>query len=389
MVSGWRFALRAAALVLLAGLLAALDVSDAAAQSATCSQLNATLQSLSRNRDFRGSDQASANLQQLQSDERASESDYINAGCQRDQQRGYPQTPECRGLARQILQSRAQIAQLSQNVANGNDVAQQREEVLQEIARFGCNQGNGAAPQVRRPRNFLEQLFGGPSQDDTNYGDTTYDGQEQVDDPYANTRTGNTIRTVCVRLSDGYYWPVSYSTVPDYIPQDAQTCAAECPGQQVDLYYYDNPGQEPEQMVNQQGQAYTALASAFAYRKQFDQSNNCQPQQVFGQITLEQTGDGGKRAMVTYNGDIFPLPVRDPRATETATAAPPAAVAEVIDIPLPRPRPSAQAALPSVLPTAEPVVSAPNRTVKVGDKIVRLVGPDTPYAPATLSGPSG
>ena len=58
--------------------------------------------------------------------------------------------------------------------------------------------------------------------------------------------------------------------------------------------------------------------------------------------------------------------------------------------PLPRPRPSSrEAAVPAVLPTAEPVLSAPNRTVKVGDKIVRIVGPDTPYAPATLPANSG
>ena len=283
---------------------------------------------------------------------------------------------------------RSQIAQMSQSIASGNGVAQQREQVLQEIARFGCNQRDAGNGQPQRPRNFLEQLFGGPSQQD-NYGDTTYDGQQQVEDPYANQQTGGTIRTVCVRMTDGYYWPISYATVPDYIPQDAQTCAAECPGQQVDLYYYDNPGQEPEQMVNQQGQAYTALASAFAYRKQFDHANACQPQQVFGQITLEPAGNGQSRAMVTYDGEKFPLPSRDPRSTATASAAP-AKYAEVIDIPLPRPRPSSrEAAVPAVLPTAEPVLSAPNRTVKVGDKIVRIVGPDTPYAPATLPANSG
>lgn len=381
----WRIANRIAALVLTLLGFVAVDVTAAIAQDATCSQLNATLQSLNRNRDFRSVDQTNGDAQQLQADERAAESAYISAGCQRAQRQGYPQTPECRALARQILQSRAQLAQMSQSIANGNGVAQQREQVLQEIARFGCNQRDAAAvQQPQRPRSFLEQLFGGPSQQD-NYG-VTYNGQEQVDDPYANSQTGNTIRTVCVRMSDGYYWPISYATVPDYLPQDAQTCADECPGQQVDLYYYDNPGQEPEQMVNQQGEAYTALPSAFAYRKQFDSANSCQPQQVLGQITLQSLGNGQTRAMVDYNGDKFPLPARDPRATETAVAAP-VKYAAAIDIPLPRPRPSSTAA--AVLPTAEPVVSAPNRTVRVGDKIVRIVGPDTPYAPATLPGNSG
>ncbi|MDR3472802.1 MAG: DUF2865 domain-containing protein [Devosia sp.] len=387
MLAGWRIGSRAGAVLLVLAGFIGLDGTAALAQSATCAQLNATLQGLDRNRDFRSVDQTSGNAQQLQSDERAAESAYVSAGCQSAQRQGFPQTPECRSLAHQILQSRAQLAQLSQSIANGNGVAQQREAVLQEIARFGCNQrapGLAGGQQQQRPRNFLEELFGGPSRQD-NYGDT-FNGQEQVNDPYANQQTGNTIRTVCVRASDGYYWPISYATVRDYIPQDADTCAQECPGQQVDLYYYDNPGQEPEQMVNAQGQAYTSLPTAFAYRKQFDRSNTCKPQEIFGTITLD--GDGQKRAMVSYNGDTFPLPIRDPRSTEQATTLP-AKYAEIVDIPLPRPRPSSTAPAADVLPATEPVVSVPNRTVQVGDKIVRIVGPDTPYAPATLPGTSG
>jgi hypothetical protein len=377
--------------------LVCLDVSNAFAQSASCDQLNANLQALSRSRDFRNVDQTSADARSVQADERNAESAYIRTGCQQAQQQNQPQTPECRGLARQILQGRAQIQQLSQSLANGNAVAQQREGVLQQIARFGCNDsgsqarfiGDPFAPPPRR-RNFLDNLFGGfqRGNGDDGYGDQQpVNGQDQVDDPFANGGgdTQNTIRTVCVRLSDGYYWPVSYATVRDYIPQDAQTCLAQCPGQQVELYFYDNPGQEPEQMVDTQGQAYTALATAFAYRKAFDRTNTCKPQESFGQIALEQLGDGQARAMITFNDLKFPLPLRDPRRTEQATTAP-VKIAQVIDIPLPRPRPSATAAAPAVAPATGPVVSSQNRMVKVGDKVVRIVGPDTPYAPATAAG---
>ena len=41
------------------------------------------------------------------------------------------------------------------------------------------------------------------------------------------------------------------------------------PGLDVDLYYYDNPGQEPEQMVNLQGEPYKSLPTAFAYRTDY------------------------------------------------------------------------------------------------------------------------
>lgn len=375
-----------------------LDTGAAWAQSASCAQLNATLQALDRNGDFRNVDRGSSDLRALQANERGAESAYIRNGCQRDQQQGAPQTPQCRGLARQILAQRAQIAELSQSLDNGNAVSQRREQVLQDIARFGCNQQGSQArfsnnsDQPPRRRNFLEQLFGGrQTVDDYGYGDdpSQYDGSDQIEDPYADMQpTQNTIRTVCVRLSDGYYWPVSYATTRDYLTQDAQTCQVACPDQQVDLYYYNNPGQEPEQMINTVGQPYTSLPTAFAYRKTFDMANTCKPQQTLGQVAMDDLGDGRSRAMVTYGGDIFPLPLRDPRSTEATTRV---AVANgpSIDIPLPRPRPSAAETSATVVPTAAPVVSAADRTVKVGNKIVRVVGPDTPYAPATLPGHSG
>jgi hypothetical protein len=385
------FGLAAAAFAALA--LLGLDTGAALAQSASCAQLNATLQSLDSNGDFRNADRGNSDLRSLQANERGAESAYIRTGCQRDQQQGYPQTPQCRGLAKQILSQRAQIAQLTQSLGNADAVSQRREQVLQDIARFGCNQQDsqarfsndgGGSYQAPRRRNFLEQLFGGrQSVDDTGYGDPSqYDGGDQIQDPYADMQsTQDTIRTVCVRLSDGYYWPVSYATTRDYITQDAQTCQAACPDQSVDLYYYNNPGQEPEQMINTIGQPYTSLPTAFAYRKSFDIANTCKPQQTLGQVAMDDLGDGRLRAMISYGGDTFPLPLRDPRSAEVAIQM---ASAPSLDIPLPRPRPDAAETTPAVVPTAAPVVSAADRIVKVGNKIVRVVGPDTPYAPPTM-----
>ena len=56
------------------------------------------------------------------------------------------------------------------------------------------------------------------------------------------------------------------------------------------------------------------------------------------------------------------------------------------DVPLPRPRPGDPDA-PTGAPEAAPVAAAapaPTRVVRVGDKLVRLVGPETPYAPQTV-----
>jgi hypothetical protein len=362
----------------LAGL--AVSGNTALAQSAACGQLNAMLQSLDSNPALHNASQTNDDLAALEADERNAEQAYLRTGCQAAQDTGQPQTPQCRGIARQILSERAQIAQLQQNAGTGSALLQQRDQIMQQMARYRCvPQTSGAtfsSVTTAPPRGgILDQLFGAPGQDSYD------DGQDQPLDQTYDEQPNQlgTIRTMCVRLSDGYYWPISYSTTPDYIPQDAQTCAAECPGQQVALYYYANPGQDPTQMVDAMGEPYSALPSAFAYRKQFDLKNSCRAPAVMGTVTLDAAAGGAARAVVNYADASFPLPVPDPRAAHLpppAIAPAPAAVATAIPLPQPRPEPAAST-------DQGPAVAAPpsSRVVRVGDKLVRLVGPETPYAP--------
>jgi hypothetical protein len=79
---------------------------------------------------------------------------------------------------------------------------------------------------------------------------------------------------MCVRLCDGYYWPVSFATSMDRFGRDAQTCARSC-GTPVALYYYPNPGGAPEDMVSLDGQPYRSLGTAFLYRASYDASCKC------------------------------------------------------------------------------------------------------------------
>ncbi|MDB5562800.1 MAG: hypothetical protein JWN11_2218 [Hyphomicrobiales bacterium] len=368
----------------------AADVSISYAQSANCQQLTQMLRSFDRNGDFRGVQQNSDNARQLAADVQDAESAYVRTGCQAAQQNGERQSMQCRGLARQILSGRAQYANLAKSVQTGNALLQQRESVLQEFARFSCDsrstarvinngvqqQGEGyyQAPDRPRPQNFFERLFG-----------VNRDNQPQdnvVDDPYANgfpSDQAGTIRTVCVRASDGYFWPISYATLPDYIQQDEQQCHEQCPGLDVSLYYYDNPGQEPEQMVSVDGTPYSALPTAFKYRTEFDKTATCKTQAAPGSISLDPMGDGQSRATIHLGDVIMPMPLRDPRRpaapTIIAASAPP-----VASVPLPRRRPS-QAGEPAPLvkvPVA--TAAADQRVVEIGGKRVRIVGPETPYA---------
>lgn len=100
-------------------------------------------------------------------------------------------------------------------------------------------------------------------------------GQSRSDDGESRG-SGGGYRTVCVRLCDGYYWPISYATSRGSFSRDQKTCENSCTTP-ARLFAYRNPGQEPEDMEDVRGQPYKKLSTAFAYRTTYDQSCKCKP----------------------------------------------------------------------------------------------------------------
>jgi len=96
------------------------------------------------------------------------------------------------------------------------------------------------------------------------------------DDEDERPRYGGTFRTVCVRLCDGYYFPVSFSVTPDRLERDAQVCSSRC-GNQGRLFVHNNPGGSAEDMVDLAGRPYRQLKTAFLYRTEYVPSCKCQP----------------------------------------------------------------------------------------------------------------
>ena len=88
---------------------------------------------------------------------------------------------------------------------------------------------------------------------------------------------GGTYRTVCVRLCDGYYFPISASTTSDRFGIDEQACQSRCTGD-ARLFYYRNSGGSPETMVDRRGNSYADLKTAFLYRTSYKKSCQCQPE---------------------------------------------------------------------------------------------------------------
>ena len=364
------------ALLIAATTMFGLDANDAFAQSRNCQALANTLSQIERSGGFSSLGDLNDRTRQAQDAVTQAESRYVRDGCNAAAKSGQPLNAQCRGEARQVLAARADLKKVSSQADTGNAVAQQREAILQEMARFNCNSRfAAAAPQQRA--GIFDQLFG-------SFEDTFGDGNTTRGGDFLGYEGYETIRTVCVRKVDGYYWPISYSTLIDYAQNDLLECQAQCPGMDVDLYYYDNPGQEPAQMVNLEGVPYKSLPTAFAYRTSYDPSVTCRPKVDYGTINLAALPDGTNRAMISFEGQLFPLPMRDPRRAADATVVN-VATANFVDIPLPRPRPAAPGEAPKPV-LVKQAANDPERIVQFGDKRVRIVGPDTPYAPTAAAG---
>ena len=79
-----------------------------------------------------------------------------------------------------------------------------------------------------------------------------------------NIRGGN-LRTLCVRPTDGYYFPISFAADSRQLKQDAQSCATRCPG--AELYVHHNTREAPKDMRSLSGKLYKNMPTAFQYRK--------------------------------------------------------------------------------------------------------------------------
>ena len=319
-----------------------------------------------------GVDGIDAQQRQAQQDVKQAEGQYIRDGCNAAAKAGQPLVGQCKVEWNQILQARAERDQAGRL----NSIADQRDGIQQQMDRMGCDEGSTASFGQSHRGNLLQQIFGA-------FGDSFGDGNTTRGDQFSGESGYNTIRTVCVRKEDGYYWPISFSTLVQYAQDDLATCQQQCPGLDVDLYYYSNPGQDPDQMVNLEGQPYKSLPHAFAYRTAIDPALSCKPAINYGTINLAELGDGTQRAVINFEGASFPLPMVDPRRPTDAKIL--TVASTYVDVPLPRPRPPAPGEAPAPVVVQQAATDTP-RIVMFGDKRVRIVGPDTPYAPTEAAG---
>jgi Protein of unknown function (DUF2865) len=97
------------------------------------------------------------------------------------------------------------------------------------------------------------------------------------DEPAQHPEMVATYRTLCVRLCDGFYFPISPATPQSRFARDADVCSASC-GAEARLFYHPNVGGNVDTMVDLTGMAYSALPNAFKYRQALVPSCGCRPQ---------------------------------------------------------------------------------------------------------------
>ena len=91
----------------------------------------------------------------------------------------------------------------------------------------------------------------------------------------ASASLGGGLRTMCVRLCDGYYWPMTFDARRSRMDHDAKACSASC-SSEARAFVMPKSG-EAKDMVDAQGRPYLKLANAFKYRKAAAGSCSCRP----------------------------------------------------------------------------------------------------------------
>jgi hypothetical protein len=170
-------------------------------------------------------------------------------------------SPQCGPITQQIQQMRGNLdramSDLEQLKGGNTDQESQRRALIGQLAQNNCGAQYTAAANANGPSGIFGTLFGG----------TVVTGDDGA--------PAGTYHTVCVRTCDGYYFPISYSTVPSRFADDQRTCQRLCPAAEVTLYSYQNPGQNIDQATSINGQPYTALPAAYQYRKAFTPACSC------------------------------------------------------------------------------------------------------------------
>ncbi len=94
--------------------------------------------------------------------------------------------------------------------------------------------------------------------------------------PQAQPRQPRHYTAMCVRMCDGYYWPVSNRARRGKFYELSQRCRNSCNGE-AKLFYMPSVNGDVKRMTDLSGRAYEHIDTAFLYRKKLVKSCTCKP----------------------------------------------------------------------------------------------------------------
>ena len=262
-------------------------------------------------------------------------------------------SPQCGPITSQIQQMRGSLDRMIsdlEQLKNGNTGQEgQRRALIGQLAQNNCGaQYTAAANSWGGPQGFFDALFGGGT----------------IISPGGDGAPSGTYHTVCVRACDGFYFPISYSTVPSRFADDARACQRQCPAAEVELYSFRNPGENMEQAVSVTGQPYTSLANAFRYRKEIIAGCSCRrPGQSWAEALKNAddltTLESGDIVVTNQNAKALSQPKQPGKPTSATAPTQPGTV---------------------VAPPATPASATASAGTDASKRSVRTVGP--PFLPS-------
>jgi hypothetical protein len=263
-------------------------------------------------------------------------------------------SPQCGPITSQIQQMRGNLDRMIsdlEQLKNGNTGQEgQRRALIGQLAQNNCGaQYTAAANSWGGPQGFFDALFGGGT----------------IVNPGGDGAPSGTYHTVCVRACDGFYFPISYSTVPSRFSDDAHACQRLCPAAEAELYSFHNPGEDMQQAMSISGQAYTALPNAFRYRKEIVAGCSCRRPGQSWADALKNADDSS----TLESGDIV---VTDQNA-------------KALSQPKPSGKPATSTSQAAVNSSAAAPATASSAGGDSGKRTVRTVGP--PFLSSQSSAP--
>lgn len=262
-------------------------------------------------------------------------------------------SPQCGPITSQIQQMRGSLDRMIsdlEQLKNGNTGQEgQRRALIGQLAQNNCGaQYTAAANSWGGPQGFFDALFGGGT----------------IISPGGDGAPSGTYHTVCVRACDGFYFPISYSTVPSRFADDARACQRQCPAAEAELYSFRNPGENMEQAVSVTGQPYTSLANAFRYRKEIIAGCSCRrPGQSWAEALKNAddltTLESGDIVVTNQNAKALSQPKQPGKPTSATAPTQPGTV---------------------VAPPATPASATASAGTDASKRSVRTVGP--PFLPS-------